>query len=371
LEKKYLFNILTAGQFHTFKNLISELKDDRVKLVTRDSAIINDLLSKYNLDSNRIYYGDKNIINNFKEYLYRIKCFTNYANGFKPDFLISNLDPFSFIPFKFLSKETVKICVTDNRPNLNKMVPLESFILPNVDHIITFDNIKKYEHYDYGEKSVQLPSYKELAYLHPHYYKSSQKILSTLEVEPEEYIVIRLSAWNAYHDVGRSGINYAHLSQLINSLEPYSKIFISSEKALPVEFRKYALNTPPDEIHNILSFSKMLISDSGTMSTEAALLGTPVIRFNSFVGNEDQANFIELEQKYELMFNLDDFSKVISLAQVLLQKNNLKEEWATKLDILLREKIDLTSFLRWFFENYPESVASYPEYIKSSAKLYV
>jgi uncharacterized protein len=370
MRTKYLFNILTAGQLHTFKNLIHELSEYNVKLVTRDSKIVNDLLTKYDLDSFRIYYSDKNIINNFREYFSRLQYFINSAYTLKPDFLISNLDPFSFIPFKFLSNDTVKICLTDNRPNLNKLVPLEYFILPNVNHIITFDNIKKYEHYDYGEKSIQLPSYKELAYLHPHYFKSSPKILSDLDVEPESYLVIRLSAWNAYHDVGRSGINYSHLSKLIDSLKRYSKIFISSEKKLPIEFQKYDLNIPPDEIHNVLSYSKLLISDSGTMSTEAALLGTPVIRFNSFVGSQDQANFIELEKRYDLMYNFDDFSKVISKATDLLQRNDLKEEWASKRSRLLREKIDLTSFLKWFFENYPESVEVYPEYIKNSSKLY-
>jgi uncharacterized protein len=370
MRTKYLFNILTAGQLHTFKNLINEIKGYDVKLVTRDSKIINELLSKYDLNSFRMYYSDKNIINNFREYFARLQYFTNSAYNFKPDFLISNLDPFSFIPYKFLSNDTVKICLTDNRPNLNKLVPLQYFILPNVDYIITFDNIKEYEHYDYGAKSIQLPSYKELAYLHPHYYKSSPKILSDFEAEPEGYLVIRLSAWNAYHDVGRSGIDFSHLRKLIDSLNQYSKIFISSEKKLPVEFQKYELHIPPDEIHNVLSYSKLLISDSGTMSTEAALLGTPVIRYNSFVSSQDQANFLELEKKYGLMYNFDDFSKVISSATDLLKRNDLKEVWDLKRSKLLKEKIDLTSFLKWFFENYPESVNIYPEYIKNSSTLY-
>jgi predicted glycosyltransferase len=45
------------------------------------------------------------------------------------------------------------------------------------------------------------------------------------------------------------------------------------------------------------------------MTTEAAVLGTPAIRCNSFVGKRDMGNFIELEKKYGLIFNFDSVEK--------------------------------------------------------------
>ena len=42
----------------------------------------------------------------------------------------------------------------------------------------------------------------------------------------------------------------------------------------------------------------MVVADTQTIVTEAAVLGTPAIRYNSFAGENDMGNFVELEQKY-------------------------------------------------------------------------
>jgi len=104
-----------------------------------------------------------------------------------------------------------------------------------------------------------------------------------------------------------------------------------------------------------LCYAKMLVGDSQTMTTEAGVLGTPAIRCNSFVGENDMGNFIELEQKYSLIFNYDDPNKAMEKAVELIQKPNLKEEWKKKREQLLKDKIDVTAFMVWFIENYPES----------------
>lgn len=91
------------------------------------------------------------------------------------------------------------------------------------------------------------------------------------------------------------------------------------------------------------------------MTTEAGVLGTPAIRCNSFVGENDMGNFIELEQKYGLIFNYNDSDKAIGKAVELIQKPDLKEEWRKKREKLLKDKIDVTAFMVWFIENYPES----------------
>ena len=51
----------------------------------------------------------------------------------------------------------------------------------------------------------------------------------------------------------------------------------------------------------------------------------------------------------------------------LLKKNNLKEEWYKKRQKMLKDKIDLSSFMIWLFENYPYSIKKikrHPEYQK-------
>ncbi|MCP3680812.1 MAG: hypothetical protein GY782_11380, partial [Gammaproteobacteria bacterium] len=47
---------------------------------------------------------------------------------------------------------------------------------------------------------------------------------------------------------------------------------------------------------------------------------------------------------------------VIEKALELLNISNLKEEWQKRRQKMLSEQIDVTAFMVWFIENYPESV---------------
>ena len=66
-------------------------------------------------------------------------------------------------------------------------------------------------------------------------------------------------------------------------------------------------------------------------------------------------NFIELEEKYGLMYNYNDSDKAIKKAVELIQKPDAKDEWSKKREILSKDKIDVTAFMVWFIEKYPES----------------
>jgi hypothetical protein len=66
-------------------------------------------------------------------------------------------------------------------------------------------------------------------------------------------------------------------------------------------------------------------------------------------------NFIELENKYGLIFNYSDANEALNKAIELIQIENIKEEWSYKRKEMLSDKIDITSFLSWFIETYPDS----------------
>ena len=63
----------------------------------------------------------------------------------------------------------------------------------------------------------------------------------------------------------------------------------------------------------------------------------------------------EQEKRYNLVFNYRNSIGVIEKAVELLMESNLKAKWQRKRKHLLSEKIDVTSFLVWFIENYPKS----------------
>jgi len=102
-------------------------------------------------------------------------------------------------------------------------------------------------------------------------------------------------------------------------------------------------------------FATMYIGDSQTMAAEAAVLGTPSLRFNDFVGKLSYLE--ELEHTYGLTYGIktDQPQKLLDKIEELLANPNLKEEWQEKRKKMLADKIDVTSFMVWLIENYPAS----------------
>jgi len=92
------------------------------------------------------------------------------------------------------------------------------------------------------------------------------------------------------------------------------------------------------------------------MITESAVLGTPAIRLKTNVGNRVLWFFIELSNKYDLIYTYDDPKLVITKANELVKRPNLKKEWEYKKEILLNDKIDSASFMEWLIEEFPQSL---------------
>jgi predicted glycosyltransferase len=224
--------------------------------------------------------------------------------------------------------------------------------MPFLDVIITPTSFLD----DLGPKQIRINSYKELAYLHPDYYKPSEEIFDLLKLSyNESYAVVRFNSFDATHDFGVKGFQLKDKIDLINMLNKHTKVFLSFEGVAPKSIARYKLRVPKTRIHDVLYYANLLVCDTQTMATEAAILGTPVIRSNSFVGPKDMGNFIELEKKYGLIFNIRDPKVAIRKAEELIKDSHLKREWREKRQRLLEDKCDITKFMIWFIEKYPQS----------------
>ena len=58
---------------------------------------------------------------------------------------------------------------------------------------------------------------------------------------------------------------------------------------------------------------------------------------------------------YAIHFLPENYNEMLGKIQTLLKLSNLKQEWRNRRKKMLSEKIDVTAFLIWFVENYPES----------------
>ena len=109
----------------------------------------------------------------------------------------------------------------------------------------------------------------------------------------------------------------------------------------------------------------MFFGDSQSMAVEASLLGVPNIRFNDFAGKISVLE--ELENKYELTCGIlsSNPKQLLDKTKSLLNQPKLSEIWKIKKNYMLSEKIDVTAFIVWFVENYPNSakiMRENPEY---------
>ena len=207
-------------------------------------------------------------------------------------------------------------------------------------------------------KSVKYASYHELAYLHPNHFAANRNVVEKYFPANTPYFIIRFSSLNAHHDKGIKGINTEIAQKLIDILKPHGRIYITSERELEPQFEPYRIPIKTLDMHHVMAFSTLYIGDSQTMAAEAGVLGVPFVRFNDFVGRIGYLN--ELEDVYHLGFGIkasDDGAadKMYKIVEELLSMPNLKEEWQTRRQKMLSEKIDYAQFLTWFIEEYPDS----------------
>jgi len=108
-------------------------------------------------------------------------------------------------------------------------------------------------------------------------------------------------------------------------------------------------------MHYVIAQSEIFIGDSQTMAAESAVLGTPFLRINNFVGKIGYLN--EMETNYELGYGFkpDDQKEILNKIKFLLKLKNKSEIWTEKVNEMYVEKINVINFFIWFIENYPES----------------
>jgi hypothetical protein len=197
-----------------------------------------------------------------------------------------------------------------------------------------------------GAKYTYYEGYHELAYLHPARFTTDPAVLLKAGVKPgEAYFILRFNAFGAYHDTRQGGFSDQQKEMLIERLLPHGKVFITGEKALSKQFEPYRIFIHPADMHSFIAFATLYVGDSQTMASEAAVLGVPSIRMNSFVGKISYLE--EQEKKYGLTFGFlpQEINNMFDRIDELLAMPALKEEWQRRRQKMLEEKMDVTKMI--------------------------
>ena len=339
---RILIDIGHPAHVHLFKYFASEMKKkgNEVLFTARSKESEIYLLEKYNLPFKSFgrHYKTRigKIIGLFKFNILML----GMALKFKPDYFISHGSIYAAHIAWLLHKKHISLEDTGNMEQVRLYLPFTSVVLTS-----------NCFHKNLGKKQLKYHGYHELAYLHPNRYKKNTNIRNLLGIQDNKpYIILRFVSWNATHDKGQNGLSEEYKLKLVATLEKKAVLLISSENKLPDLLLKYQILLSPEKMHDVLADASLFIGEGATMASECAVLGTPVIYINSM-----EAGTIDEQEKYGLIYHFRSSEGVIEKALDLLNIPTLKADFKQKRAVMLKDKIDVTAFLVWFVENYPES----------------
>lgn len=356
---RYLIFLGHPAHFHLFKYMIEGLQANghEVKVLIRNKDILESLCQTSKISYLNVLpeQRGKSVFSLAQSYWRKYVRISKIIRKFKPTLLLGSepslvhLGKWFRIPSFIFSEDDAAII-----PQFAKIT------YPFVNVILSPEscNAGKWEN-----KKTGYNGFHKLSYLHPKVFTPNRSAIAGLG--EGDYFILRFAQLSAYHDTHKTGITAEIARKLIALLEPYGNIYITSERALEPEFEKYRLSIDPLKIHHAMSFARLYIGDSQSMAVEAALLGTPGIRFNDFAGEIGVLN--ELEQVYGLTYSIKttEPQKLYDTVQHLLSDEHLQERFKEKRKRLLSDKINVYEFFMWFIQNYPQSSAkmkSNPEY---------
>ncbi|CAN5571124.1 DUF354 domain-containing protein [soil metagenome] len=352
---RYLFYLAHPAHFHLFKYTISGLKahGHEIKITIKSKDVLPKLLEESGLEFTNIASVDRkdSRIGILKGFLSRNYHHFRLALKFKPDLYISTSAEFAPIA-RLMGIKSVAVFEDDLQ-----IFPLYSKILvPFLNHQLCPEACSAAQ-WDHHPKTIKYKANHELAYLRPSGFTPDRSKVSGIFEAGKLNFFIRFAKLTAWHDEKKTGINNELAIRLVKLLEKHGRVHLSSERELPPELEPYRVSVKASDILHILAFADLYIGDSQTMTAEAAVLGTPAIRFNDFVGKLRYLE--ELEHTYHLTYGIktDDPEKLFTKTEELINMPGLKAEWQLRKEKLLSATIDPTAFFIWFFENYPKSAA--------------
>ncbi|GAB2551961.1 DUF354 domain-containing protein [Spirosoma aerophilum] len=349
--KKLLIDINHPAHVHLFRHFIQEMRSRgyTVLVTAKNVPSITALLKQYKIDY--IDTGRKKD-DMLRKYLYEFVHLLKVLSIVVRRRVDYGIGVSMVLPIVSRLTPMVTFALDDDdlqaTPLFGKFTSLANVVL-NPDAL---------DHENRGAGQLCHPSYHELAYLHPDRFRPDAGVLHEIGLAPgEPFFVLRFNAFKAHHDAGVRGLSIEQKLTIVDFLKNFGRVLITAERTIDPSLKAYQLAVSPEKIHSLLYYATLFVGDSQTMTTEAALLGTPAVKLNSFAGRLSIPN--EIENKYKLCYSFQpqQFDDMFRTVQELALNPNVKAEWQARRAALLRDKVDLTSFLVTLVDEYPASVS--------------
>lgn len=334
-KKTILIDILHPAHVHFFRNVIHELKKrgHKVIITARAKEISIELLEAYDLDYHLIS-RQRNGIMLLWEMIIRTMRLITICLREKPDLLMGIMGPSIALAGFLLRIPRWIFYDTENAWMTN------CFAYPLATRIYTpqcyLSNQRKNE--------TRYPGYHELAYLHPQRFHPDKNIVARYSIDPESpYVIVRFVSWQASHDAGEKGLSIQQKERLVQRLERYATVYISSESPLPENLSSRRLTAAIEDIHHLLAFARLVVGESATMASEAAVLGTKAV----FISDTKRGYTLEQEKLYNLVgnYSCSQLEEVLTFIDGEFSDPSSVEKTTSAHRQLLQDRIDVTSFI--------------------------
>ena len=274
-----LFDLGHAAHVHLFREMIRQLtlQGHQITVVSRDKPHVIALLDSYKIPHQCLSRPGKGFIKLFLEWLQRTWKILRLHQVQPFDLAIGTSVSISYLS---LFHRVISINVQEDD---DAVVPLHVLLAYPFSSYIANPAMLKFAYF--RKKRLLHQSLHEMAYLSADVFTPSEQIIKKYHLQPFQYVVIRKVKLDAHHDAGQSGLGSEHIAA-VNAAAADLKILQSNEtNEQPIDVA---------DMHHILAFTRLLITDSQTMAAEAACIGTPVIQVSSF---NDRLSYIrELKQ---------------------------------------------------------------------------
>ena len=312
----------TPAHVHLYRNAVSRLEDrgHEVLVLGRETECTTDLLEFYGLPS-RSYGehdpGDGSTLGIVAGVADQFRNIATTAARFRPD-VVFGRGPYAAGAGTIARAPTVLV-LDDEPTDVNHTVSR-----PFADTILSPAVTRR----DLGDDHYTFDGFVECAYLHPDVFDGDRAVREYLGVGPDEpYAIVRFNGLEALHDAGLEGFTLAQRRDLIDRLSETMTVFVSDEgddlDLADLPARPYDLH--PALMHDAMADAALLVADTGTMVTEAGLLGTPALRYR---GSDDHVygEFRELE-RVGLVEQFDRYEGVRERALELAADGEATDRW--------------------------------------------
>ncbi|WP_336035077.1 DUF354 domain-containing protein [Halobacterium yunchengense] len=332
---RVLVDVTHPAHAHLFRHAVGEFRErgDDVRVVSREKDVTTAVLDAHGVDHTPLSRKRSGAAGVAREWATRELRLLRLARRFGPDVVVSRLNPAAAHVAAALGAPNVVFHDTEASGALDRVT------LPFADVVAT----PEYYSRDLPARHVRYRGFHELAYLHPARFSPDAGVLREHGVDPEEpYAVVRLVAMDAHHDHGSEGFSPGAVRDLVDGLGEHGDVYVTSEGALPADLAEYAAPVPVDAMHDLLAFADCYVGDSGTMPIEAAVLGTPAVRYDPL--DSEMGNFRALADR-DLLASTTDEDAAVATAVDLVADPDAGRRWRSRRRRLLADHVDVTAFV--------------------------